>query len=119
MSGHDEQVALFEWARVSVNTYPELCNMFAIPNGGARHKAVAGKLKMEGVRAGVPDICLAVANHKHHGLFIEMKFGQNKLQDEQKAWKDKLEIEKYAHVVCYTWIEAKDEITKYLEHRDD
>jgi hypothetical protein len=119
MSEHEEQAALFEWARYSVNTFPELCNMFAIPNGGARHIGVARKLKAEGVKAGVPDIFLAVPNHKHHGLFIEMKFGRNKMTDEQRAWKEKLEIEKYAHVVCYSWHEAKDGITKYLEHRDD
>lgn len=119
MSEHDEQVTLFEWARVSVNTYPELSNMFAIPNGGARHITVARKLKLEGVKAGVPDIFLAVPNHKHHGLFIEMKHGRNKLTDEQKAWKEKLELEKYKHAACYSCSEAIEEIKKYLEHRDD
>jgi len=119
MSEHDEQVALFKWARVGINTYPELLNMFAIPNGGKRDKAVAGKLKAEGVKAGVPDIFLAVPNHKHHGLFIEMKHGRNKLTDEQKAWKEKLEIENFKHVVCYSWVKASEEIKKYLEHRDD
>jgi hypothetical protein len=119
MSEHDNQVALFEWARVSINTYPELSNMFAIPNGGARHIGVAIKLKKEGVKRGVPDIFLAVPNHKHHGLFIELKHGSNKLTDEQKAWREKLELENYKHVTCKSWIEASEEIKKYLEHRDD
>jgi hypothetical protein len=119
MAEHEEQKALFEWARVSVNTYPELCNMFAIPNGGARHIGVARKLKAEGVKAGVPDVFLAVPSHKHHGLFIEMKWGKNKMTVEQKAWKEMLELEKYKVVICYSWIEASLEISKYLEHRDD
>ena len=117
MSEHDEQVALFEWARYSVNTYPELGNMFAVPNMGVRTNG--GKMVAEGMKAGVPDIFLAVPNHNRHGLFIEMKFGRNKMTDEQRAWKEKLEIYKYAHVVCYSWLEAKTQIEKYLEHRDD
>ena len=42
---HDEQVRLFNWARDNEEEYPELRNMFAIPNGGARHLFVAKKLK--------------------------------------------------------------------------
>ena len=55
MSEHDEQVLIFKWARLSEGRWPELALLFAIPNGGHRHKAVAAKLKAEGVRAGVPD----------------------------------------------------------------
>jgi len=119
MSEHDEQVALFDWAIWARNDYPELGNMFAVPNMGKRTRKAGGKMVAEGLKAGVPDIFLAVPNHNRHGLFIEMKFGRNKMTDEQKAWKEKLEIEKYAHVVCYSWLEAKDAIITYLEHRDE
>ena len=47
MSEHDEQVALFEWAAMNRSRIPELKLMFAIPNGGHRHKAVAGKMKAD------------------------------------------------------------------------
>ena len=57
MSEHHEQCALFAWLRLQ---WPDLDRVsFAIPNGGHRHKAVAGKLKAEGVKAGVPDIFIA------------------------------------------------------------
>jgi len=43
---------------------------FAIPNGGKRNLIVAKKLKAEGVKAGVPDICII-----HDGMtyFLEVK----------------------------------------------
>ena len=40
MSEHDEQYKLFSWTRYR----PELRWMFAIPNGGYRTKATAGKM---------------------------------------------------------------------------
>jgi hypothetical protein len=119
MSEHEEQVALFEWAEMSMSMYPELENMFAIPNGGKRNVTVARKLKDEGVKAGVLDVLLAVPNHKYHGLWIEMKYGKNKLSELQLIWKERLEKYGYKVVVCYFWYDAVEEIKKYLEHRDD
>ena len=81
MSEHDEQSAIFEWAALMQGAYPELGLLFAIPNGGKRDKATAGKLKAEGVKAGVPDMCLPVSNGKYHGLFIELKVGENNPTD--------------------------------------
>jgi len=43
MSEHDEQYKLFSWTRYR----PELRWMFAIPNGGYRTKATAGKMAAE------------------------------------------------------------------------
>ena len=57
-SEHQEQVALFRWAEFAIARWPELALMYAIPNGGHRHKAVAAGLKAEGVKRGVPDVCL-------------------------------------------------------------
>ena len=34
MSEHDDQCALFQWADMMAQQYPELDLMFAIPNGG-------------------------------------------------------------------------------------
>ena len=49
-----EQQALFDWAKIS--GIPDLDLLHAIPNGGHRNKATAGRLKAEGVKRGVPDI---------------------------------------------------------------
>ena len=67
-SEHAEQVALFKWAEFAAARWPELTLMHAIPNGGHRNKITAARLKAEGVRAGVPDICLPVARGGWHGL---------------------------------------------------
>jgi len=111
-SEHDEQVALIQWAD-SVGGAVGL--LFAIPNGGHRHPAVAGKLKAEGVRAGVPDLFLPVARGGCHGLFIEMKAGKNKPTDGQLAWLDELRSQGYHCAICHGAEEAIDTIQEYME----
>lgn len=63
-SGHQE--ALFEWAAYHMDCMPELEYMHHIPNGGKRDKRTAVALKRQGVKAGVPDICLPVARNGYH-----------------------------------------------------
>ncbi len=48
-----------------------------MPNGGKRDKATAAVLKRQGVKAGVPDIMLPAARAGYHGLYIELKAGEN------------------------------------------
>ena len=74
---HREQVALFKALKLQERTNPLFANVFAIPNGGHRHIKVAAKLKAEGVKAGIPDIFVAVPNSYSAGLFIEMKVKPN------------------------------------------
>ena len=89
---HTEQVAVINWAKLNEGKYPQLRNLFAIPNGGHRHIGTAKKLKAEGVKAGVPDLCLGcqggesvvpcLGRVKRYGaMFIEMKFGKNKASE--------------------------------------
>jgi hypothetical protein len=69
MSEHDHQAAFFTWA--SYQRFPGIELLHAIPNGGARHKAVAGKLKAEGVKTGgmadPPGPAHAVSAHHERG----------------------------------------------------
>lgn len=115
MTEHDHQVALFNWALFNEGRIPALKLLFAIPNGGHRHKRVAARMKAEGVKAGVPDICLPVARSTYHGLFIELKVGKNRPTSRQAAWLKTLSAQGYHAVVCYGYEEAKDTIVKYLE----
>jgi len=61
---------------------------FAIPNGGKRNLITAKKLKAEGVKAGVPDICII---HDGQTYFLEVKrpktltVGKGRLSLTQKA----------------------------------
>lgn len=114
-SEHDEQVALFDWAKLRKAGLPALDMMFAIPNGGLRHVAVAKKLKAEGVRSGVPDVALMCPRGKYHGMFIEMKVGENTTTVTQRDWLSRLSDAGYYCVICYSTEEAIGEIEWYLE----
>ena len=112
-----EQVSLFEWCEYSLGKYPQLSLLFHVPNGGFRSAATAGRMKAEGVKAGVPDLCLPVARGGYHGLFIEMKAGKNKPTELQKKWLTDLQEQGYLAAVCYGWEEAARLLTDYLEKK--
>ena len=111
---HDEQVALMRWANVAKGRTPELGLLFAIPNGGKRNVVTAKKLKAEGVKAGVPDLCLPVARGGYHSLYIELKAGRGSVSDAQSAWHVRLREEGHAVRVAYGWEAARDAILRYL-----
>ncbi|MDD6197471.1 MAG: VRR-NUC domain-containing protein [[Clostridium] aminophilum] len=110
-----EQMALMHWAAYYESEYPELVLLFHIPNGGTRNKREAGRLKAAGVKAGVPDLCLPVPRGRWHGLWIEMKYGQNKPTVKQKDWIRRLRLQGYRVEVCYGQQEASEVILEYLE----
>ena len=89
--------------------------IFAIPNGGSRNKVEAANLKRQGVKAGVPDLCVPVALHGYHGLYIEMKYGKNKPTDDQKKWIEILNKNGYLAKVCWGADEAIKLIDWYFQ----
>lgn len=113
-SEHLEQVELIERVHGAVWKYPELEYLFAIPNGGQRNRATAGKLKAEGVKPGVSDLFLPVPRGRFHGLWIEMKYGMNKPTAEQLAWMDAMRRFGYRCEVCWSADEAWTVIEEYL-----
>ena len=119
-----QQMALFCWAALpeTLAKYPQLKWMFAVPNGGSRHIAEAAKFVATGLRKGVPDIFLPLPIQTewakmYAGLFIEMKVGKGKTTENQKEWLEYLEKAGYYCKICYSWIEARETIIKYLECR--
>jgi hypothetical protein len=116
VSEYEEQCALFQWAAIKSRQIPELAYLFAIPNGGFRHKATAGRLKAQGLKAGVPDTFWPVPRGSYCGLWIEMKHGRNKPTREQIRWLRFLESQGYMVAVCYTWTEASDIVELYWNH---
>lgn len=126
-SEHGHQAALFCYAANS--GIPELKWLFAIPNGFYATTAQKSKMKAEGLRAGVTDLMLPVPrvinDYMWHGMFVEMKRPKitenelivqvaGKLNPDQEDFRDFVLAQGYQHVVCYTWIEAKNVILKYL-----
>lgn len=92
MTEHDLQASIIAECNLRANMDPRFGLVFAIPNGGHRHKATAGKLKAEGVKAGIPDLFLPVprpaynGHRAYHGMFIELKVGRNSPTDSQELW---------------------------------
>lgn len=116
ISEHAEQVAIFEWAKLNMATYPQLVNMFAIPNGGQREHRTGTMLKREGVRSGVPDIALMYPCNGYHGLFVELKRRDGgKVSPTQSDWINRLNQAGYLAIVAFGAKEAVNEITKYLD----
>ncbi len=112
----EEQAALIQWAGLQQGKYPELKLLYHIPNGGSRHKAEAQRLKAEGVKAGVPDLCLPVARGQWHGLYIELKRrSSGKVSRSQSEWLEALIKQGYCAAVCHGWEEAARIIAGYLK----
>lgn len=97
--------------------------LFAIPNGGSRRKLTgrvsleALRMRREGVRAGVPDLMLAIPSGSWHGLYIEMKRRErsaSRVSPEQKDWLERLRRRGYRAEVCYGADEAISLIREYL-----
>lgn len=112
---HDEQKALITWADLQAAKHPELYLLYAIPNGGARSRATAGKLKAEGVRSGVPDLCLPVPRGDFHGLYIEMKRSKGGFTSAtQKWWHAALLGLSHSVRVCKSFEEGREALLEYL-----
>lgn len=118
MNEGKEQELLFSWAEGYEIVYPSLRLMHHIPNGGKRDTVTGAVLRRQGVKAGVPDICLPVARGKYHGLYIELKVGENRPSPAQRAFIDALRYEGYAVAVCYGWRSARDQILRYMKQED-
>ena len=115
-----EQSRLFQWARMQQGRWPELQLLYHIPNGGSRHRLEAVHLKQQGVRAGVPDLCLPVARDGCHGLYVEMKRTKGgRVSPEQMGWMEALKAEGYMVAVCQGWEMASDVIVNYLRGKRD
>lgn len=121
-----QQCATFAWiAHTGRRLDIRMEWIFHVPNGGDRDRVIAGRLKSQGVRAGVWDICIPIPCGKWHGAWIEMKkpdlYNPDKpgagLSKEQKAFGMAMHRSGYYTQVCYTWRSAAVAICQYLEIR--
>ena len=108
---------LFTWAMWQQEGRPELKLLYHVPNGGKRDVKTGRALKRQGVKAGVPDLCLPVARGGYHGLYIELKVGKNKTTRKQEGWIAALRQQGNYVSVCYGWEEAKETIENYLDEK--
>ena len=111
----NEQTILFTWIDLQ---YPRESKLiYHVPNGGHRHKATAGKLKGQGVRAGMPDINVDIARGGYFGLRIEFKATPPNDADVSPRQRDALQLlndRGYLAIVCRGVHDAQEQIRAYL-----
>jgi len=106
-----EQMLLVQWFR---RTYAGV-RIFSVPNGGARHPAVAAKLKATGTSSGVPDLFIPAWR-----LWVEMKRVKGgSLSAEQKDWIQYLESVGYWVIVGKGAEDAKAKISAFFDQHKD
>ena len=110
-----EQIQVVAWADWNAIMHPELKWLHHIPNGGSRNKAEAVKFKQMGVRSGRSDLFLPCARGMYHGLYIEMKYGDGRLQQTQKEFLSDMTDAGYYVATCYTAEQAINVIKKYID----
>ncbi len=110
-----EQINVVSWANWNLNRHPELKWLHHIPNGGSRNKMEAVKLKQMGVKAGVSDLCLPYPKGIYCGLYIEMKYGDNRQQESQKEFLEDMAEAGHFVATCYSAEEAIKVIEEYVE----
>lgn len=101
------------------NRYPDLALMYHIPNEGKRSKATGARLKAEGLKPGVPDVCLPVARCGYIGLYIEMKAAGGKTTPEQDDWLAALTKAGHKTAVFHDWEAAVTLILNYLKEGEN
>jgi hypothetical protein len=120
-SEHQEQVDFIHKAKKLLRAQDKaylIPLLFAIPNGGKRDARTASSLKMEGVRAGVPDLFFAHPTPSAYGLFLEMKVVKGgRVSPDQKTMILALEEEGYCCQVVKGCVEAIDIFEKYLSNK--
>lgn len=112
-----EQIAVIQWAGWNVRRYPELKWLHHIPNGGSRNELEAVKLKRMGVKAGISDLHLPYPKGIYCGLYIEMKFGNNRQRSTQKEFLADMAAVGHFVATCYSAQEAVKVIEEYCSLR--
>ncbi len=73
------------------------------------------RLKMKGVKSGVPDILIFNPNKDFNGLAIELKIGNNKPTSNQKKWLTDLRDNGWNCFVCNDFYVFKDIVDNYFK----
>lgn len=119
-SESQEQKALVQW----LNYHPILKNYFCkISNEGLRSLVTGARFKLEGLRAGVPDLFIYYPVLPYYGLWLELKQNRRYRESEKrtKTWIAQKEfIETVRNVgyyadFCYGWEDGKRIVEEYLK----
>ena len=118
MKEHFIQSSIVAWAALATRLDWRLSLLFAIPNGGKRHPSTAKRLKDEGVRAGVPDLCLPCCGTLGNALYLEVKTKRSYPSAAQKSFIAALKRAGNGVVVVRSLDEAIEAIATHLNRED-
>ena len=107
------QIACVSWFDYQ---YPHLSKLlFAVPNGGSRHKIEAKNLKKQGVRAGVSDLVFLYPGRVYPFICLECKIKSGTQQQSQKLFeKDIKERTSGNYYIFRSFEEFKEIIEDHL-----
>jgi hypothetical protein len=110
-------IAFFDYCRAMAHTNAAWKLAFHVPN--ERKASIQRRITMAraGVKKGIPDICIPVANDKYHSLFIEMKVKPNKASPEQIEVLKALYQEGNYSCICWSADQAIEVVTRYIGNK--
>lgn len=88
--------------------------VFAIPNGGYRSWRQGKRLKLEGARPGIPDLCCPMKRGRYSSLWVELKQPSNKPSPDQAEIIDDLNNAGCRAVWCTSYEDAFDAFARYF-----
>jgi len=111
------QGSCVRWFRYQYSEYKDL--LFAIPNGlpifdKELRVKIYNRLNREGLKAGVPDLFLALPRGIYHGAFIEIKYDSDRLRKTQADMIRELESENYKCIIVRSLDEFIEQINEYM-----
>lgn len=112
---HEEdniQAAFFTWLRRYRKDLAEVA--YAVPNGGYRKTKEGRRLIRQGVKSGVADVNISQPARGYHGLYIEFKYGDNSLSEEQEIFRKAVVKRGYRYAICFSAADAIQEVNYYL-----
>lgn len=111
MSEHERQSQFF--SLIALN--PNYKWVYAVPNGFFSTPRQKNKMKQEGLRPGVFDVCFPCPRGKYHGAYIEFKVDKGKLRPEQKKFGEYITDQGYMAAMAYSADEALEILDTYWE----
>jgi hypothetical protein len=109
----EHQATFFAIIDLEINRrrYPFLKFIYASSDGAKKDKNTANRAKVNGMRKGVPDVCVPFRRRGYSGAYIENKSTRGRHSPEQLEFIEHLRSEGFCVKSCYSC----DEQIKFLE----
>jgi len=101
LNEHQEQVVVVNWARENEYRFPALkwlhssLNGIVIPASPKVKAKIINYMKAEGMKRGVPDLCLVAARKGFNGFYWETKLKNGEQRPDQKRFQEHCDAENY------------------------